>query len=70
MNYPHANFVLPGLVANNSAQLGLAVAMASAYSGQFNSRLLEHIFYGPWTIILTSLISDLKPSISVAPPTL
>ncbi|TFK34783.1 hypothetical protein BDQ12DRAFT_715114 [Crucibulum laeve] len=58
---PHTEFAL-----SDATTRKLILAMASAYSGNWNPRGLESYFYGVWDMVLCDLINDL-PLLFVIP---
>ena len=67
MSHSHSDFTLPGLSYRASGLSSYIVAISFAYSGQWNSRLLENHFHSFWNFVLLDLVDDLAPDVIVIP---
>jgi hypothetical protein len=65
--FPHCDFQLPGIVAQEHGIASSITTAAFAYSRRTNQRRLEDPFYAFWSHILSSLIFDLAPEVFLAP---
>lgn len=60
------NYELPGDLANPIALRSRHKMLQAAYSRRLNPRLMEYIFYAPWSHLFSSLVHDI-PRIFVVP---
>ena len=67
MSHSHSDVTLPGLSYRASGLSSYIVAISFAYSGQYNSRLLENHFHSFWNLVLLDVVYDLAPDLIVIP---
>lgn len=67
IQFPHADFVLPGFAAQPHGLASSITLAAFAYSRRTNQRRLEDPFYGFWSHIFFCLIFDLAPDVFLVP---